>query len=147
MTKKILLALMFFLALAACGEDRSTDDGKVAEPSALKFSQCMRDQGYGWYPDPDSAGNLQANEPDGLDRATYEKAQKTCEKYAPWGGGGEKKSAEDLDKLRKVSQCIRENGFPTFPDPDDNGNVSLGKDSGISPDDPAFRKVRQECER
>ncbi|MBF9128742.1 hypothetical protein I0C86_07035 [Plantactinospora sp. S1510] len=122
-----------------------TDDN---EPSPLKFSQCMRDQGFTWYPDPDAGGNLSASEPEGLDRAKYQQAQQTCEVYAPWGSGNSnKKSPEDLEKLRQMSQCMRDHGFATFPDPDENGGINISKNSGISPDDPAVQKAQEECQK
>jgi hypothetical protein len=102
-----------------------------------------------WYPDPDpdASGNLNAKEPAGVGEAKYQQAQKACEVYAPWGNGNSKKSSADLDKLRQVSQCMREHGFAKFPDPDQNGSINLDKNSGLSPNDPAFQKAQQECQK
>jgi len=168
LTKKqrpLLVLSAFALALAmgaaGCGQDEDPSVASVSpgaansgaggagdnEPSALKFSQCMRDQGFTWYPDPDAGGNLSANEPEGIDRAKYQEAQKTCEAYAPWGSGNSKKSNEDLDKLRLVSQCMRDHGFAKFPDPDENGTININKGSGIEPGDPAVQKAQQECQK
>lgn len=158
-TKKLLVLSAFTLVLAmgtaGCGGDGpSGDPGRANpvagdnEPSPLKFSRCMRDQGFTWYPDPDAEGNLKANEPEGLDQAKYQKAQKACEVYAPWGAGsGNKKSSDELDKLRKVSQCMRDHGLAKFPDPDENGTININKNMGISPDDPAVQKAQQECQK
>ena len=161
-TMMILSAFSLVLALgmAGCGKDgdpsvasanpgstHAGGNGADSAPSALKFSQCMRAQGFSWYPDPDSGGNLNVNEPDGIDRTKYEKAQTTCDVYAPWGNGNSKKSAGDLDKLRKVSQCMRDHGFAKFPDPDQNGSINLDKNSGITPTDPGFQKAQQECQK
>ncbi|WP_344833970.1 hypothetical protein [Actinocorallia longicatena] len=159
--RPLLVLSVFALALAmgigGCGGDDNGDPvrkDKVAGsadddgPSPLKFSRCMRDQGFSWYPDPDAGGNLSANEPQGLDRAKYQQAQKKCEVYAPWGGGsGNKKTSDELDKLRKVSQCMREHGFAKFPDPDENGSINIDKGMGISPDDPALQKAQQDCQK
>jgi hypothetical protein len=156
----VLTALALALAMGTAGCDQ--DDPSVAsvnpggnnpsaaddaEPSPLKFSQCMRAQGFAWYPDPDAGGNLNADEPEGLDREKYKKAQKACEAYAPWGSGNSKKSSEDLDKLRKVSQCMRDHGFAKFPDPDENGTINIGKSAGISPGDPAVQAAQRECQK
>jgi hypothetical protein len=153
-------ALMLAMGMAGCdkngdpsvasvkpGQTNAGGGAADSAPSALKFSQCMRTQGFSWYPDPDAGGNLNVNEPQGLDRTKYQQAQTKCDAYAPWGNGNSKKSATDLDKLRKVSQCMRDAGFAKFPDPDDNGSINLNKDSGIKPTDPAFQKAQQECQK
>ncbi|MET9386203.1 hypothetical protein ABZY09_35360 [Streptomyces sp. NPDC002928] len=150
-------ALVLALGIAGCGGGEDDDPGRhnasgggtaEDEPSPLKFSRCMREQGFTWYPDPDAGGNLSANEPEGLDRAKYQQAQKKCEVYAPWGSGsGNKKSSDELNKLRKVSQCMRDHGFAKFPDPDENGSINIDKNLGISPDDPAVKQAQQECQK
>ena len=149
------LALVLAVGGAGCGDGDPSASGKPTgtaaaggERSALAFSRCMRAQGLEWYPDPDAEGNLRAKEPADVDRAAYQQAQKTCEVYAPWGDGAEdRRSAEDLAKLRQVSQCIRDRGFPKFPDPDQGGDVHVDKSSGISLDDPAFRTAQEECQK
>lgn len=154
-------ALMLAMGMAGCGNNEDPSVASVrpgasnpgggaaddSEPSPLKFSQCMRAQGFTWYPDPDAGGNLNASEPEGLDRAKYEKAQKACEAYAPWGSGNNKKSSADLEKLRQVSQCMRDHGYPKFPDPDENGTININKNMGIEPGDPAVQKAQQECQK
>ena len=119
------------------------------ESSGLKFSQCMRDQGLSWFPDPDANGGLKVSIPDGVDQSTVDKAQQACKQYAPGANrNGGQISAEDLNKLRQVAQCIRDHGFPNYPDPDSNGNTQIdSKKLGVEPDDPAFQKAMQECQK
>jgi len=107
----------------------------------------MRDQGLTWYPDPDTEGNLKVHVPDGTDQSKVEKAEDACKAYAPWEGQqGRQIPAEDLDKIRQVSQCMRDHGFAKYPDPDANGSIKIdSKVLGVEPDDPAFEKARQEC--
>ncbi|TMR22388.1 hypothetical protein ETD86_11870 [Nonomuraea turkmeniaca] len=126
-------------ASAAAGNDQT---------SALKFSQCMRDQGLTWFPDPDAEGNLGVHAPDGVDQSKVDKAEEACKAYSPWRGRqGQQISAEDLNKLRKVSQCMRDHGFAKYPDPDANGSIKIDSEAGFKPDDPAFQKARQECDK
>jgi hypothetical protein len=116
--------------------------------SNLKFSQCMRDQGFAWFPDPDAQGNLKVKTPEDTDQAKYQKAQQACEKYHSSGGQNGQVSADVLDMLRKVAQCMRDHGYAKFPDPDANGrSVIDSKAIGVEEDDPAFQKAQQECQK
>lgn len=128
------------------GATATTDSG---ENSALKYSQCMRDQGLAWFPDPGADGGLKVSVPEGTDQGTYKKAEDACKAYAPWGGKqGRPISKEDLSKIRQVSQCMRDQGFDKYPDPDANGSISIdSKVIGAEPDDPAFQKAIKECNK
>lgn len=58
-------------------------------------------------------------------------------------GGG-----PNSDKALQYSKCMRENGVPEFPDPE-NGRLALrvGPDSGIKPDSPEFQAARKACQQ
>jgi hypothetical protein len=57
-------------------------------------------------------------------------------------------SDADLNKLRQMAQCIRDHGFSKYPDPDSNGSTQISSRAlGVEPDDPAFEKARQECQK
>jgi hypothetical protein len=116
------------------------------EKSLLKFSQCMRDQGLTWFPDPQPDGGLVVHNPDGVDQSKFDKADQACQKYYPSGSGGGPIPAEDLAKIRQVSQCVRDHGFAKYPDPDANGSISIdSKVLGVEPTDATFVKAMQEC--
>jgi hypothetical protein len=154
--------LLFAMGAAGCGRH---DDPAVAtansgapkagagaaaggEKSLLKFSQCVRGQGLTWYPDPQPDGGLVVHNPDGVDQSKVAKAEQACQKYYPAGNAAGPIPAEDLAKIRQVSQCMRDHGFSKYPDPDANGSVTIdSKDLGVEPDDPAFEKARQECNK
>jgi hypothetical protein len=156
------IALLFALATAGCS---GTGDPKVAtansgapdagagaagngEASLLTFSRCMRDQGLTWYPDPQPDGGLVVHNPDGVDQSKVDKAEAACKKYYPGGNQQGPIPAEDLAKIRQVSQCMRDHGFPKYPDPEANGSVTIdSKVLGAEPDDPALQKARQECDK
>jgi hypothetical protein len=40
---------------------------------------------------------------------------------------------------------MRANGFPDFPDPSDNGSLSLNVGSAMSPSNPVFQKTSKLC--
>jgi hypothetical protein len=47
------------------------------------------------------------------------------------------------------SACMRENGVPTFPDPDPNGGISIQGEpgSGLDPSSPQFKAAERVCQR
>lgn len=156
------IALMLTVGTAGCA---SHDDPKVAtvgsgspkagaaataggQSTELKYSQCMRDHGLAWYPDPKPDGTLGVNVPAGTDENALKKAEGACKAYAPGTNQNGKISADDINKIRRVSQCVRDHGFPKYPDPDSNGAINVNSSTiGVVPDDPAFRKAMQECQK
>jgi hypothetical protein len=131
------------------GPKTGANSAATGDNSDLKFSQCMRDQGLTWFPDPDPNGGLTVSIPAGTDQSTVDKAQEACKQYAPGASqNGGQISEEDLNKLRQVAQCIRDHGFSNYPDPDSNGHTQIdSKKLGVEPDDPAFQKAMQECQK
>jgi hypothetical protein len=149
------LALLLAMAIAGCSTRAepaasTTAPAGSGDRSPLKYSQCMRAQGLAWFPDPDARGNLKVSVPEGTDQSKVENAEQACAAHAPWegGGSGDPISEADLAKIRQVSQCMRDQGFAKYPDPDANGSVKIDSAVlGAGPDDPAFQKARDECHR
>jgi len=156
------LALLLAVGTAGCGHD--ADPGVVTansgapqasvgavdhgQASVLKFSECMRDQGLTWFPDPGPDGGLKVHNPPGTDQNKVEKAEEACKAYAPGANQTGTISDGDLKKLRQMAQCIRDHGFSKYPDPDSHGSTTIDtKTLGVEPDDPAFEKARQECQK
>ena len=164
-TRKQLLsafALTLVVAVAGCTADEdpgvATADpgaskaGAIAtgggQDSDLKYSQCMRDQGLTWFPDPGPDGGLKVSVPDGTDQSKVDKAEQACKAYAPGARQNGPISADDLNRLRQMSQCMRDHGFAKYPDPDAKGGIRIDqKTTGISPDAPGFEKAAQECRK
>jgi hypothetical protein len=137
------ITLALALGVTGCGKGSG---GQNSEASGLKYSQCMRAQGIAWYPDPQANGDMVASEPPGDDHQKLQAAEQACRKYNPINDANPV-SSEDLAKLRKMSQCIRDQGIANYPDPETNGAVNLNKSSGISPDDPSFKKALNVCKK
>ncbi|MDT7803902.1 MAG: hypothetical protein QOI78_7335 [Actinomycetota bacterium] len=130
------------------GATTSAGPAGSGEASLLKFSQCMRDQGFSWYPDPQSDGGLVVHNPDGVDQAKLAKAEDACKKYQPGQGRQGPIPAEDLKKVQQVSQCMRDHGFAKYPDPDANGSLTIDSQAlGAEPGDPAFQKAMRDCQK
>jgi hypothetical protein len=100
----------------------SAATGSSARGKALKFAQCMRDNGVSAFPDPDASGELTIDaiaNGSSLDTnsAAFEQAISACKDLEPSGFTGNKRSAQKQEIALKFAQCIRDNGVEDFPDP------------------------------
>jgi hypothetical protein len=110
---------------AGCGGSGGGDGNTTAanQEKAVKFAQCMRENGISQFPDPDVSGHLTI---DGVlngssldpNSPEWQQAIDACKGLQPPGftGGGERSSGEQEAALR-FAQCVRDNGVPDFPDP------------------------------
>jgi hypothetical protein len=162
-TRILTLGLLLTMAAAGCGKTTEGDPVASAggapkasagapateDPDApLKFSQCMREQGMSWFPDPNPGGGLQIKVPRGTDKAKFEAAMAACKEWAPDGGDRGKADPERLEQGRQLAQCMRDNGVPDFPDPQADGSIRLdGSKIGSGPGDPAFDKADEACSK
>jgi hypothetical protein len=129
------------------------NEGDVAAQTA-KFAQCMRDNGVDM-PDPevDDDGRVAFKAPAGganaADREKVQAAHEKCKQHLPNGGQPPKLSDEDLEKMRKFSQCMRENGYPDFPDPQPEGGIRIegGQDSDMDPESQKWKDAHAKCEQ
>ena len=90
---------------------------------AVRFAECMRDNGVSEFPDPDASGELTIDgvvNGSSLDTSTasWKEAIAACKDLQPPGftGDGER-SAEEQKAALEFAQCIRDNGVKDFPDP------------------------------
>jgi hypothetical protein len=130
MTKNLsTFAALAVVALIGVGcSDEPDDNGgggnaNAGQTQAVKFAQCMRDNGVSEFPDPDAEGELTIDgvlngssiDPNG---PTWKAAVAACEDLQPAGftGDDEVTAAEQEDRLA-FAQCIRDNGVEDFPDP------------------------------
>jgi hypothetical protein len=127
------------------------DKGDIAAQSA-KFAQCMRDNGVDM-PDPqvDGDGRVRMGGPaaGAADRDKAKAAHEKCKQHLPNGGEPPKLSDEDLDKMRKFSQCMRENGYPDFPDPQPEGGIRIENNgnSDMDPESQKWKDAHAKCEQ
>lgn len=161
----LALGLLLTLGLAGCGgSDGGEDGGGVASaggtPSAttgagggkeagLKYSQCMRENGVENFPDPDvnDSGQVSYNVPDDIPDAVINEAEKKCQDLRPFGPGAGAADPQRIEQLRKNAQCMRDNGIPEWPDPQDDGSVRIDFNAlGLSgPEDPKLKAAQEKC--
>ncbi|WP_432978997.1 hypothetical protein [Dactylosporangium sp. CA-233914] len=166
------LALGLLLVLAAAGCARGTGDEGVASaggatPAAsssgqgntgprnpqadqeqfLKFAQCMRDHGVPMEDPQFDGGAVSLAIPEGTDKSKVDAAQAECKQYMPGGGEPPKLDPADQEKLRKFSQCMRDNGIASFPDPSEDGGIRFNGEGGVDPKSEQFKAAQKACEQ
>ncbi|HEX6467957.1 MAG TPA: hypothetical protein VF069_02600 [Streptosporangiaceae bacterium] len=109
--------------IASAGGDGTAKASASASPSqsldpqdaALKFAQCMRENGVDM-PDPQPGGGIRitANR---SDHAKVDAAMKKCQHFMQGGGRlGNPDDPKVRDQMLKFAQCMREHGID-IPDP------------------------------
>ncbi|AVT29703.1 MULTISPECIES: hypothetical protein [unclassified Plantactinospora] len=151
------------LALAGCaGADEGpgvataqggTGAGPTASASAaalsdedrrLEFAKCMRENGVEM-PDPEPGqGGIRIQRNPGDDPAKTQAAMEKCRHLLP-NGGQLQLNPEQVEQVRKMAKCMRENGVPNFPDPQPDGTMRFDQGSGIKRDDPTFQAAMEKC--
>jgi hypothetical protein len=126
------LAALAMVALIGAGcsngsaENGNTGTGGNAAANrgkAMKFAECMRDNGVSEFPDPDASGGLTIDgvlNGSSLDPSTaaWKAAIGACKDLQPPGfTGDEEVTAEEQETRLEFAQCIRDNGVEDFPDP------------------------------
>jgi hypothetical protein len=140
---------------ASSSSPDSTGSANTAREKAVKFAECMRDNGVSEFPDPDASGELTIDgvlNGSSLDPGTaaWTQAIAACKDLQPPGfTGGGKRNAKEQDAAREFAQCIRDNGVNDFPDPingeplvDTNRIPSAATNGGMTILNAAMQKCR-----
>jgi hypothetical protein len=126
------LAALAMVALIGAGcSDEHAENGNAGNSNsgheqAVKFAECMRDNGVSEFPDPDASGTLTIDgvlNGSSLDpsSAAWQSAIAACEDLQPPGfAGDEEVTASEQEARLEFAQCIRDNGVEDFPDPAEN---------------------------
>ncbi len=121
---------------------------------AVRFAECMRENGVRDFPDPNASGELTIDAVANgssvdTDSPAFEQALGACKDLQPSGFTGHERSAEEQAAALRFAQCIRENGVKDFPDPgpdqplvDTNRIPSAAGPGGMSILNAAMRKCR-----
>jgi hypothetical protein len=143
------------IALAGCGGGdtggrpaASSSAGGAQDAAGLRAAaQCMRANGYPNFPDPVENDGRWTFPLSGDAMPTPPAACMAMFDANKHGGpGGRERTGEDMAKLRQFADCVRKNGVPDWPDPDDSGKFQ--PPARINPDqDPAFRAAYRTCEQ
>ena len=155
------------LISAGCGSNAPSDTGTATtagtgdkpattREKAVRFAECMRENGVREFPDPDASGELTIDgvvNGSSLDTSTaaWKGAIGACKDLEPSGFTGHKRSSEQQSAALGFAQCIRENGVTDFPDPtagaplvDTNRIPSSSRPGGMDILNAAMRKCGDE---
>jgi hypothetical protein len=83
---------------------------------AVRFAECMRENGYPDFPDPKASGEF-ASFGISVSPAVWRNALAACKALQPPGSFSAHLSTKQLSAALKFAQCIRKNGVKDFPDP------------------------------
>jgi hypothetical protein len=148
------LAKVALISLAGCSNapaETGTGSSGGNNPAdnhekAVKFAECMRNNGVSEFPDPDASGTFAYGIKAGslLDPSTaaWTKAIGACKDLEPPGALGSKASAQSREAGLKFAQCMRDNGVKDFPDPTENGPLINVEGARCRP---GFQAAVQKC--
>ncbi|WP_157545406.1 hypothetical protein [Hamadaea tsunoensis] len=124
---------------ASPGPSPAADD----DDRAIQFQQCMHDHGVelqlGKKGDPQVGPSF--------DPARIQAAYEACRAYASSGDGNKVKlTAEDIEKLRLFSQCVRDHGIEDWPDPDPETGEMKFADPGAVKTNPKLPAALKACQ-
>jgi hypothetical protein len=135
----------------------SSSGSSSGKPDPTAYSGCMRRNGVGNFPDPDSEGRIMITsgvfgngQKTGVDVHSPQssRARKACEKLLP--NGGRPTAAEqqqEQQQMLKFAQCMRSHGVPKFPDPKPGGALSVGTKVDVDPNTPQFQAAQKTCQK
>jgi hypothetical protein len=147
--------------VASLGRTPSTTAARSGAPPAinqtsflakmLAYTRCMRSHGITDFPEPTPGPNgqgggfrIKAGPGSDLnpDNPRYEAADRACKALLPYGGTPPPPTAAQLAEYTKFAACIRQHGFPTFPDPNSQGVFVL---HNFDLSSPQFQSAQQTC--
>ncbi|MDR0433050.1 MAG: hypothetical protein LBH48_07065 [Bifidobacteriaceae bacterium] len=129
---------------------QGSGEGLSAEDAALKFVECMREQGVEM-DDPSPEGGIRLRvspETEELVQAAQEICQPIMEQAAPDTARDSQRDEAQYEKLLAAAQCMRDKGYD-YPDPemDANGRISMKfrAGEGSAPDPQTMQRDQEEC--
>jgi hypothetical protein len=127
----------------ASSESGSGSNKNSAYRQAMRFADCMRENGVKAFPDPDASRGLTIDavvNGSSLDTSgsAWKEAIAACRDLQPPGFTGTKVSAKQQDVRLKFAQCMRDSGIEDFPDPTRDGPLL---DTTRMPGQPAAHSI------
>jgi hypothetical protein len=150
------------LLAAGCGGGSSSGVASVASSTTtaaapqhglVAYAHCMRAHGVPTFPDPNSTGvpKSQVVSARSADPARFDAADHSCHSLLPNGSLAAPPNAQQIrtqvaDGL-SFARCMRSHGVAHFPDPTDQGQLSVEMvtAAGIDIHSPAILRVVQKC--
>jgi hypothetical protein len=146
--------------LAACGSSSPSSSASAGQSSqvsqqqaqqdAVKFTRCMRSHGVPNLPDPTSPQEFKTSLAGKQQLPAFQSAENTCRHLLPGGGPHSQSAARSHAEIAAAlafARCLRSHGFPNFPDPSTNGDITheMLAHAGINIQQPAAVQAADAC--
>ncbi|WP_199439346.1 hypothetical protein [Umezawaea beigongshangensis] len=122
---------------AAGKGDEKSDGDKMRE-----WAKCMRDNGVD-VPDPRGEDGVAVAAAPPENDEGMRKADEECRPLLPNGGELRKPSAEQLDRMREMAKCLRENGIDAQDPNPDTGQPGQMDTAGVPEEE--LTRVLEKC--
>ena len=109
-----------------------------SQEQAVKFAECMRENGVSDFPDPNAEGASEYGV--SVTPAVFTAAAHACKDLKPPGALSSERTPDQQSAALEFAQCVRENGVPDFPDPVD-GAPLIDTTAIPGPDTPEFMTI------
>jgi hypothetical protein len=129
----------------------ATAGGSSTYNKAVAYAQCMRSHGVPNFPDPLPNGGFGLSPAvtggtNGQVSPQYQTAERACASLSPVGNQSPQQQRQALNRLLKVSACMRSHGYPTFPDPTFGSDGIFLHIVGFDRSSPQFQAAWQTCQ-
>jgi hypothetical protein len=149
-------------AIAACGSNSSSSSSgggprtqarvQQEQQEVVRFADCMRSHGVTNFPDPTTSPRefKQALDPTTAHSPAFQPAVSICQHLLPRGGSTGQSAPSSRAKITAMvafARCMRSRGFPSFPDPTSNGQLTheMLANAGINVHEPAVVPAADAC--
>jgi hypothetical protein len=134
---------------SSSSSSKSGSSGSNANPTlekAVKYAQCMRENGVTDWPDPDKNGRfvIGAGGPN-QNSPQFKNAKQACKSQEPPGIEDDPAEVAQAQKeWLEWARCMRKNGITNMPDPQ-NGRLLVPRDR-INTNSPQFKRAMSACQ-
>ena len=146
----VLAALCVSLSLVGCGLPGQATRSPAAPDTVAVYrelAQCIRSHGSPDFSDPvvDRHGNVDfpASAPRTSD-ATRQACQAIADRL-PQAGSAQAPTQAVIDRQKRFAQCMRDTGFPRWPDPNPDGSNPAPPDDYVSA--PGVKQAVSRCQQ
>ena len=140
------------LLAAGCGGGAPTTTAGTSPGGTLAYSHCMRIHGVPNFPDPGTDGSIDKDKIIALGNGPQvQAAEQTCLRFMPAHGLGPQSTVQGthtrLTGALAFARCVRDRGFPAFPDPTSQGDLTpqMVTAAGIDLHQPSLLRAGLAC--
>jgi hypothetical protein len=126
----VVAAATVSVLTVGCGGGASTTAATTTPNPLVAYSECMRSHGVTGFPDPNSNGEIPKEKVVAAVVSSPQSpaAQRACRQLIPESGLGPPQTAAStrtrLADALSFASCVRAHGFPSFPDPTNQGQLT-----------------------